>query len=815
MTGTTGAERADDAAVEARVDALLAAMTPDERAALSAGIDLWHGPGVPRLGVPPIKATDGPSGARGERWTGRPVVCFPSGSTLGASWDPDLVRAVGVRLGTEARRRQAHMLLAPTVNLHRHPLAGRNFECPAEDPYLAARYAVAYVEGVQSAGVACAIKHFTANDSEYERMTISSVVDERTLREVSLRPFEAAVREAGVWALMTAYNRVNGTFCSEHTDLLGILRDEWGFGGVVVSDWFGTHSTAAAALAGLDLEMPGPPQWLGPHLADAVRAGDVPESVATDKARRVLRLLARTGRLDETTLAPEEHPDDPADRAVARRAAAESIVLLRNEGAALPLGPDVRTLAVIGPNADAEVVQGGGSARVEPHSVVTALAGLRARFGRDGVAVGHEPGCPPFNPAPVLDHRVLAGPIRVEYFAERERTGDPVLVEEVRRAHLQYFLGSTPAGVPTGFSLRLRAVFVPPVTGEWTFSLVQVGRARCTIDGEVVVDNWHPTGHSALFMGFGSERAAGTIAVEAGREYEVVVDLVPPPGAGAIEVGCAPPTPPDLLERAVAAARTADAVVCVVGTDPDWETEGRDRTTLALPPGQDDLVRAVAAANPRTVVVVNAGAPVAMPWAEEVAAIVGLGLPGQEGGAALADVLSGDTAPSGKLPTTIPHRLEDTPAFASYPGADGEVHYTEGVLCGHRWYDTHGIDPQFCFGHGLSYTTFAIGEPEWDAAASVVRVPVTNTGNRRGAEVVQVYVHDVEASVARPVQELGAFAKVGLDPGETATVDLPLADRAFAFWDVGIGDWRVEPGAFELRVGTSSRAIHHVVTVTR
>ncbi|MFM8236696.1 MAG: beta-glucosidase [Actinomycetota bacterium] len=815
MTGTTGTGRGRDEEVERRIDELLAAMTLDERAALSAGIDLWHGPGVARLGVPPIKATDGPSGARGQRWTGRPVACFPSGSTLGASWDPDLVRTVGARLGAEARRRQAHMLLAPTVNLHRHPLAGRNFECPAEDPFLSARYAVAYVEGVQSAGVACAIKHFTANDSEFERMTISSVVDERTLREVSLRPFEAAVREAGVWALMTAYNRVNGTFCSEHADLLGVLRDEWGFDGVVISDWFGTHSTVPTARAGLDLEMPGPAQWLGPHLADAVRAGDVPEAVATDKARRVLRLIARTGRLGEAALAAEEHPDDPADRAVARRAAAESIVLLRNDAAALPLGPDVRTLAVIGPNADAEVIQGGGSARVEPHSAITALAGLRARFEAVAVAVVHEPGCPPFNPAPVLDHRVLAGPIRVEYFADRERTGEPVLVEEVRRAHLQYFLGSVPAGVPTDFALRLRADFVPPVAGEWTFSLVQVGRARLTIDGEPVVDNWHPSGHSALFMGFGSERVSGRIAVEAGRRYEVVVELVPPRGAGAIEVGCAPPTPTDLRERAVAAARTADAVVCIVGTDPDWETEGRDRDTLALPPGQDDLVRAVIAANPRTVVVVNAGAPVAMPWADTAAAVVWLGLPGQEGGDALADVLSGDCCPSGKLPTTIPYRLEDTPAFASYPGVNGEVHYTEGVCCGHRWYDTHGIEPQFCFGYGLSYTTFAIGVPSWVADASVLRVPVTNTGDQRGAEVVQCYVHDVEASVVRPDQELAAFAKVWLDPGETATVELPLTDRAFAFWDVGTGDWRVEPGAFELRVGTSSRDLRHTVTVTR
>src|SRR5437868_9213656 len=360
-------------AMSERIERLIGEMTLDEKAALVGAVDLWHGPGVERLGVPPLKVTDGPSGARGEQWSGRPSANFPCGTALGATWNPGLVHEVGMRLGIETKRKQAHALLAPTVNIHRHPLAGRNFECYAEDPVLSARMAVAYITGVQSQGVGCTVKHFVANDSEFERMTISSELDERTLREISLVPFEAAVTEAGTWALMTAYNRVRGTYCSEHEPLLTMLRDEWGFDGVVVSDWYGTHSTAPAANAGLDLEMPGPPQWFGTRLADAVRAGEVPEGTVDDKVRRVLTLLDRTGRLDDEAPHGEECIDDPADRDVARRAAQEAFVLLQNDADALPLGDAVHTLAVIGPNADATVIQGGGSARVTPHPLVPPL----------------------------------------------------------------------------------------------------------------------------------------------------------------------------------------------------------------------------------------------------------------------------------------------------------------------------------------------------------------------------------------------------------------------------------------------------------
>jgi beta-glucosidase len=798
-----------------RVEQLLGRLTVDEKAAMCAGVDMWHTAAVERLGLPALKVTDGPVGARGERWTGGRAAAFPCGTALGATWDPALVREVGTRLGVETRRRRAHVLLAPTVNIHRHPLAGRNFECYSEDPHLSARMAVAYVEGVQSQGVGCSVKHLVANDSEHERMTISSEVDERTLREVSLVPFEAAVREAGAWSVMAAYNRLNGTYCSEHPWLLGeLLKREWGFDGFVVSDWYGTHSTAAAAAAGLDVEMPGPPQWFGGALARAVRAGEVDEKVLDDKVRRVLTVLERAGALDGAAPAEEEYVDDPSDRDVARRAAAASFVLLRNEGAALPLD-GVTTLAVVGPNADVAHTMGGGSARVPPHPLVAPLDGLRARFA--ACDVEFERGCTNHKRIPPLDTRFVDGPLRVEYYAGREWAGDPVATEDASRAWLTW-LGGVGGAVPADFSVRLDATVRPPESGPWTLSLVQTGRARLSVDGEVVLDNWDPSGHSDAFFGLGSEEVTATVEMVAGRAYRVQVEAIPAaPAFGALGVGLLPPAPADMLGRAVALAARADAVVCVVGTDGEWETEGHDRESMDLPGAQDDLVRAVAAVNPRTVVVVNAASPVSMPWAADVAAVLQCWFPGEEWGNALADVLSGDVPPSGKLPTTIPARLQDTPAYTSYPGELGKVRYGEGLFVGYRWYDARDVEPRFCFGHGLSYTAFDVGDLRWVATGDdtvTVRVSVTNTGGRRGAEVVQCYVRDVEATVARPVQELKAFEKVWLDPGARTDVTFALGRRAFEYWDPERGEWVLEPGEFEVRVGTSSRDIRARATIT-
>jgi beta-glucosidase len=570
--------------------------------------------------------------------------------------------------------------------------------------------------------------------------------------------------------------------------------------------------------------MPGPPQWFGPPLAAAVRAGDVAEAVVDAKVRRLLALGERTGLFDRGDgVAPEElSVDRPEHRALARDAAVGSIVLLKTDPELLPLAPDIRTLAVIGPNADIPALEGGGSAAVTTHPVLTPLEAIRARAG-DDVNVVYERGCVSHRRSPPLVGRRLAErALGVEYFAGADFDGKPVLEETAPSAWFMW-LGPWDAAVPPVFSVRASGTFVADETGAWRFSLASAGRSRLLVDGTVVVDNWEPTpGGSDSFFGLGSTEVGADVWFDARSEHAIVVEYANDglPGLGGLAIGCEPPRPDDQLERAVALAARADAVVIVVGTSAEWESEGRDRERMELPGRQDELVARVAAANARTVVVVNAGSPVGMEWADDVAAIAQLWFPGEEGAPALAAVLFGDDDPGGRLPLTIPRRIEDTPAFTSYPGERGKAVYGEGVFAGYRWYDRRRIEPRFAFGHGLSYTSFLFGALEVDRTELgpdglvELRVPITNTGARAGTAVVQCYVRDLEASVIRPEQELRAFAKVALGPGLSASVVIGLDRRAFAFWDPETHDWVVEPGDFEIRVGASSRDIRAVAVVT-
>lgn len=805
-----------------RIAKLLGQLTLEEKVSLVAGADMWSTPGVARLGIPPLVVCDGPSGARGPAVPGAapPSTCFPCGSALGASFDPALVRRVGEALAQEARDRGAQVLLAPTVNLHRSPLAGRNFECFSEDPRLSARLAAAYVAGVQSRGVAACVKHFVCNDSEFERHTISSEVDERTLRELYLAPFEAAVREAGAWSLMGAYNRVNGTFACEHPRLLTqILVGEWGFDGAVISDWFATPSAAGAANAGLDLEMPGPARRFGDDLRKAVQAGEVPEARLDEMVRRLLRLRERTGVLSGP--APAPHPDErPAHRALAREAAVAGIVLLRNERRALPLGAErLRTLAVIGPFAANSTVQGGGSCSVTPYRAVSALEGIRARCGA-AVDVRYERGCTAHRSEPAIGAALLEtdaageGPLRVELFRGGALSGRPAFTTHARRAELTWFGEPAPGVAMEHYSARITGRIRPPETGDYTLSLSSVGRSRLLVDGRLVVDNWQPQPGGEHFFGAGSRAVRSTLPLEAGASYDLEIEFEktsPSLALGGVGAGILLPAPADLMERAVACAAGCDAAVVVVGLDADWETEGRDRESWALPGRQAELILRVAAANPRTVVVVNAGSPVAMEWADAVPAVLQLWYPGQELGHALADVLFGDADPGGRLPTSLPLRYEDHPALHNYPGESGRVRYGEGIFVGYRHYDAARLPVRFPFGHGLSYGEFEIANLRTSAASYApgepieVQVDVANVGARAGSEVVQLYLHDPVSSLRRPVQELVGFEKVRLGPRERRTLRFTLDARALSFFDPDRSAFVAEPGEFELRAGRSSR----------
>ena len=840
---------------------LVAELTLDEKAALTAGVDMWSTASVPRLGIPSIQLTDGPNGARGTRPgpAGPTATCVPCGSALGATWDPDLVERVGALVGREARAMGARVLLAPTVNIHRSPLAGRNFECYSEDPLLAGRVAAGYVRGAQSQGVATTVKHFVGNDAEFERYTISSEIDERALREIYLRPFELAVREGGSLGVMTSYNRVNGRWCSEQPELIaGILRDEWGFEGFVVTDWFGVTGTVASAEAGVDLEMPGPARAFGPALAAAVRAGDVAEAVVDGQVTRLLTAFERigaTGAAEREPSGDDQPVDQPEDRVLARRAATESMVLLANDGL-LPLDRSaLRTLAVIGPNADRAQIMGGGSASLRPRYLVTPLEGLTAALG-DGVRVVHERGCDNRRSTPTLGGRSTESPsggvgFDLEYFADPNPGGD--VVHRARTPVLELLALEPPAPeLPrSGWSLRALTRFTPAESGTHVFTLIQAGRARLTVGDRVVIDGFaDPPPAGDAFYGMGSVEVEAPVELVAGAAVDVVVEFsaLARRGQGALKVGCRAPEPPDLLERAVAAAAEADAAVVIVGTTGEWESEGHDRTSMDLPGAQDELVRRVLDANPATVVVVNAGSPVTMAWAPDAPAVLQIWFGGQEMAGGLADVLLGDAEPAGRLPMTLPERLEHNPSFGNFPGESGRVRYGEGVLVGYRWYEARHLPTRYPFGHGGSYTRFAIGEPTVSRPSTttaelaagerlVVTVPVTNTGDRRGTEVVQCYVASLAPRVMRPPKELAGFAKVRLDPGETTTVRIELDGRAFAYWDAAPPDgdaiaaraaalpmrrpsgpvstpgWRMDPGRYELHVGRSSAAIDHVLPV--
>lgn len=800
---------------DSRIEELLDQLDLDERATLTAGRDNWRIAGIPRLGIGDLKTTDGPTGARGDLTTGARAVCFPVGSAIGATWDVDLVAEVAAVLADEARSKGAQVLLGPTVNIHRHPLAGRNFECYSEDPELTARLAVAFIRSLQAGGIGASLKHYVGNDSEFERHSISTEVDERTLREVYLRPFEAAVAEADPWTIMAAYNKVNGIHATEHRRLqVEVLKEEWGWPGVIVSDWYATHDTVRSGNGGLDLQMPGPATQFGSALAAAVRDGEVPEDEVDDKARRILRLYARTGKLDHPDEEPETSIDTPERQALARRAASSAAVLLSNDGL-LPLSPTTSSMAVIGPNATPGRIQGGGSSEVTAHYQVSPLDGIRERFGSDvtyerGVGLGLF--ATPIDPGLLADDGFLE-----ELFTTDDLSGEPFRVQHAPEALLSFFGASIPNLGRGSFSARWSTRFTPDQSGEWAFSVAAAGTARVLLDGDVVLEDTDPGPELAIWVQ-SLEETRAVVALEAGRTHELVVELhLPEKGVlPHIRFGAEAPDPDAELERAVAAAEAADVAVVVVGTSSDFETEGEDRASFPLPGGQDELVRRVVAANPATVVVVNAGSPIPMPWVDDVRAVLWTWYPGQEFGNALADVLCGDVDPGGRLPTTFARRIEDTPAFTNYPGEFGQVRYGEGIHVGHRWYDARGIEPLFPFGHGLSYTTFEIGEAVATVAAGgdvTVEVMVTNTGRRRGSEVVQVYVEAPDGPVARPPRQLAGFAKVTLDPAETTTATVRVPARALAFWDPLESAWQVAEGTHTLWVGRSSRDLTEWVTI--
>ncbi|RPI95306.1 MAG: beta-glucosidase [Chloroflexi bacterium] len=794
-----------------RTDELLGQMTLEEKISMLAGADLWHSVPVPRLGIPQFKVTDGPNGARGA-WgnMGPASVATPVGIALGATWNPELVEKVGNVLADELKAKGAHILLAPTVNIHRTPVAGRNFECYSEDPFLSGMLASAYIKGIQSRGVGACIKHFVANDQEYERHSMSSEVDERTLREIYLEPFRIAIRNSNPWSVMSAYNRVNGTYaCQNDHTLLEILKGEWKYDGLVMSDWFGTYDSNVPT-GGLDLEMPGPARWMSEeHVRDALAKSTLTEAALDDKVRRLLCVLEKAGLFENPELQPERAENKPQHRRIIREAAREAIVLLKNDGT-LPL-KKVKSIAVIGPYASSAQILGGGSSNVTPHYAVPPYEGIRNRAGKK-IRVETAPGCFIYKnmlaPAP----ETLSTPngrrgLRLSLFNGTELAGDPVHTEVTTRVQYGWFENTVPNVDQEAFSLRLEGLFTPPESGTHTLALSAVGWAKLYLDDKLVIDH---TSDSDM-----AKQLTADLKLEGGKAYPIKVEYYwkGNPRWRALSLGHQPPHAKDTIAEAVKLAKKSDVVVLVAGLNGEWETEGSDRVDMKLPGAQNELIERVAKANKNTIVVLNVGSPVEMPWIDKVPAVLQLWYDSQEQGNALADILFGDVNPSGKLPTTFPVRLQDNPAYTNYPGEHGKVRYGEGIFVGYRYYDKKELAPLFPFGHGLSYTTFKYSNLRLSATSIPpnellkVRVDVTNTGKVAGKEVVQLYVRDVSSTVARPEKELKAFAKLELAPKQTKTVTFTLDREAWWYFDVAKNAWATEPGDFEILVGSSSRDI--------
>ena len=807
------------------LESLVDQMSLDEQVMLLSGRDNWAVPGNARLGFGPLKVTDGPNGARGggSLVGGVTAAAFPVGIALGATWNTVLVGEIGGALADEARSKGARVLLAPTVNIQRSVTNGRNFECYSEDPILTARLATAYIRGLQDKGVSATIKHFAGNESEIERTTASSEIDERSLREVYLIPFEAAVKTAGTWAIMSSYNKINGTYAAEnHWLLTEVLRQDWGYDGIVMSDWFGSRTTAPTINAGLDLEMPGPTRDRGAKLIEAVEKGEVaPETVRTS-ALRMLRLFERTGALDTTEEKPEKADDRPEHRALIRRAGAEAMVLLKNDGV-LPLDPaGAGRIAVIGPNAKQARIMGGGSAQLNPHYSVTPFDGLAAAFGEERLTYAE--GC--------TNHRfeaIVKGPFKAEFFANTDFSGAPVRVAEQVDAFA--FFNETAAEAELdwlNFSVRLTGSYTPAESGRHRLGAYAAGYMKVFVDGTLVVDlgadKWRK-GHT--FFEEGCDERVGEVDLEAGTAHEIVIELTSKPCDNlvftAFSVGIGLPLGDAAIAEAVATARTAETALVFVGRSGEWDTEGSDLTGIVLPGRQNELVAAVAAANPNTIVVLQTGGPVEMPWLDAVAGVLEAWYPGQETGNAVADVLTGAAEPGGRLPQSFPVKWADNPTHSQdpevYPGLDGKVRYEEGVFVGYRHYDRTGIAPLFPFGFGLSYTSFELTGFEVDdlmETEGVVRVHagVRNTGVRAGSAVIQIYVRDLASSAPRPKKELKAFAKLALEANDGRTVSFDLTPRDFAYFDVAAHCWRVEEGGFEIMAGFSAADIGASAEIT-
>ena len=791
----------------------------EQKVSLLSGFDNWHTPDIKKYGIPKIKMSDGPNGVRGDSSTKQSSACFPSPILLGATWNEKLIKKIGSATGEEALFKDVDVLLAPTINLHRHPLGGRHFECYSEDPILTSKIACAYVSGVQSKGVAACLKHFAGNDTEYERHLVSSNIDEKTLRELYLYPFEMGIKKAKAKVVMSAYNKVNNIYCSSHDELINkILKKEWKFDGYVVSDWGAALETVENANGGLDLEMPGPAKTWGKNLVDAVKAGLVEEKKIDEKVKRILTVAKFTDRFNRKRIS-ERSIDKKSHRKLIKKTAIEGMVLLKNEDV-LPLDRNkISNIALIGPNVKDSQIIGGGSAGLNPHYEIHPLEGVSNFLKDEKVKIHYAKGChvDKYLPAFEKDICYIQGKkekgFEVEFFRGKNFDGEPIERQVLNGNRFWALQGFAREFLDEKerpeLSVKFSTTYKPSISGEFEFEVFSIGLSRIKINGKEVVDNWSSQKKGEAFFGFACAPKRNKIKLTKGKEYLVEVEYEFEGRFPAIQFGCRPPDPKNLLEEAVKIAKQSDAVVLVVGTNSDWETEGNDRKSLGLPSDQDVLIKKVLAANKNSVLVLNTGSPVSMPWIKSCPAILQTWFPGQEFGNALAEILFGKESPSGKLPTTYPKKLSDTPAYSCYPGKNLQMDYKEKLLVGYKWYDKKKIEPLFPFGHGLSYSKFELKKVSLLKKKHEIKIKVKlkNIGNFSTFETVQCYLERKAVKADTPKKKLVDFKKLKVTKDKSKKLTLKVSKRDLSEWDVKKSKWEIAKGDYVIHVGTSVRDI--------
>jgi beta-glucosidase len=783
--------------IKQRVDDLLQKMTLEEKVGMIGGTGFETKP-IERLGIPSLKMTDGPVGVRWGIST-----AYPSGISMGATWNPSLINRIGHEIARDVKSKGRNVILGPCVNIARIPMGGRDFESYGEDPFLTSRLAVDYIKGVQAENVAATIKHFACNNQEYQRDFVNVIIDDRALNEIYLPAFKAGVTEGNVYCVMSAYNKLNGEFCSANKPLLiDKLKDEWGFKGLVMSDWGAVHSTLPTYNNGLDIEMPTGKYLNESTLIANIKNGTLSVDKLNDKIKRILTIMFKIGLFDKSDVNSTKR-----DTEVALDAARESIVLLKNDNI-LPLTKaGIRTLAILGPSAKNTRVSGGGSSMVDADYVVSPFNCISNEFGKD-VNINYAQGVTlqgdsnPIDPS-LFSYENKPG-IKAEYFNNMNLSGKPAKVLIESQINNEWHDNSPMEGInKVNFSVRWTTTLRAPHDGNYVLDIVSDDGSRLYIDNKLVINDW--TDHAA-------QNFSTTISFRNNEAHTIVLEYYQNAGDATIKLGWRLPDD-DLIKDAVAAAQKSDVALIFAGTSYLYESEGFDRDNIDLPENQNKLIEEVSKVNNNVIVVLSTGQPVTMPWKDKVKGIIESWFGGEKIGFAITDVLTGKYNPSGKLPVTFPKRWEDCSANSTYKKQDGITNYSDGIFVGYRHFDKYKIEPLFPFGFGLSYTTFkydnlslSSGTIAGDGKINVT-FNVKNTGKQEGAEIVELYITDVHCSVERPAKELKGFRKVFLKPGETGSVEFTIDKNSLGFYDTNTSAWKYEPGEFKVLIGSSSQDI--------